>query len=128
MSGLWLQFAPVTLAQSESYLGQVKLTYAENDLNLLKIQDRCSNTQTQGYQAVRLQVDQGTANIKGLRVKYYNGKWDWLRTWHNLQQGNSTRWIVLRGDRRCLEEIAVLGDTRNSRARNYAMIKVYARK
>jgi hypothetical protein len=69
------------------------------------------------YKSIQLRVKQGSADLKTLLVKYANGDIDRLKVAANIRQGGKTRWIDLKGNRRCLREIAVLGKTENASAR-----------
>ncbi|MGQ0569915.1 MAG: DUF2541 family protein, partial [Armatimonadota bacterium] len=89
-------------------LGQTRLAFHENDLDHLRL-DPCAN-----LVAIKLRAVRGAAEINLLTVKYRNGEVDRLPARHRIPEGGETRWIDLRGGRRCVASITVMGDTERS--------------
>jgi len=96
------------LAQTR-FLGQTRLAHREADLDVLAF-PACVN-----LVAVKLKALRGAAEINLLVVTYGNGAVDRLPVRHRIREGGETRWIDLRGGRRCVRSIAVVGDTERSR-------------
>jgi Protein of unknown function (DUF2541) len=120
------------MADQTKFLGKTQLSYSNNSmnnngLNILQVQKKCSAPTKQGFKAVRVEAFKGSANIISFKIKYGNGKWDTLMIAQNLQQGSSTKWLDLRGDKRCLEAIAVIGKTSNNSSKP-ATLKIYGRR
>jgi hypothetical protein len=100
--------APAALAQAARLLGETRLSFHENDLDILAF-GAC-----QSVTAIKLRARRGAAEINLLVVKYGNGAVDRLPVRHRIPEGGETRWIDLRGTRRCVTSIAVVGDTERS--------------
>jgi len=113
------------LAQYIKYLGSVRLSYAENDIDIVKVYDKCLDRERDGFDGIRIEAKQGFADIKKVRVTYQNGDLDYLEVREDFQPGSNSRWIYLEGGRRCIDSIAILGDTDN-RSPNPAIIEVFA--
>jgi len=122
-----LGFVSNVTADQTKLLGQTQLSYSNNSLNILQVQKRCSDPTKQGFNAVKVEAFKGSANIISFKLQYGNGKWDTLMIAENLKQGSATKWLDLRGDKRCLEAIAVIGKTSNDSSKR-ATLKIYGRR
>jgi len=100
-------FSQDALAQAR-LLGETRLSHREGDLDFLTLSP-CAN-----LVAVKLRAIRGAAEINLLIVTYGNNEVDRLRGRHRIPQGGETRWLDLRGGRRCVKSIAVVGDTEKS--------------
>jgi len=88
--------------------GLERVRFVEGDLDFLTLSP-CAN-----LVAVKLRAIRGAAEINLLIVTYGNNEVDRLRGRHRIPQGGETRWLDLRGGRRCVKSIAVVGDTEKS--------------
>jgi Protein of unknown function (DUF2541) len=105
------------------FLGQTRLSYSENDRDIIRLGTCPPN---QRINSLKVAVTQGNADIKLLRVRFGNNQTEDLRVRSRLNQGSETRWIDLNGNKRCVTAIVVVGDTINSSSRP-ATLKVYGR-
>jgi len=101
---------PAALADNTRLLGTTRLSFRENDLDSINI-NSCPKP---AYNAIQLRAKVGNIDIRSLYVKYGNGQVERLRVAENIRQGGRTRWIDLNGNRRCIKQIAILGDTDNT--------------
>lgn len=109
-AGIVLLVAAVAVpaAAGARLLGETRLAFHEGDLDILRVAP-CAP-----LVALKLKALRGAAEINLLVVTYANGGVDRLPVRHHLPQGGETRWIDLRGGRRCVAGIAVVGDTERS--------------
>jgi Protein of unknown function (DUF2541) len=113
--------APNALAQRTQLLGQTKLSLRENDLDVLNL-PKC---QQPPLAAIKLRAFRGAAEVKALVVRYGDNTSDRLPIRSKLRQGGETNWIDLRGSRRCVKGIAIVGST--ERSLNQTIIQFYGR-
>lgn len=110
------------LAARERLLGAARLAYQEEDKAVLNI----ATCPKPAYTHVQLRVKRGDADIKKLVVTYRNSKKEELQVAEKIRQGQKSRWIDLKGDRRCLEKIKLVGDT-DDRSRREALVEFWGR-
>jgi Protein of unknown function (DUF2541) len=113
--------APSAFAQRIQLLGQARLSLKENDLDVLKF-SRC---QVPPVKDIKLRALRGSAEIQLLVVQYGNNQLDRLPVRSRIRERGETIWIALKGNRRCIKGIAIVGSTVGSRDR--AIIQFYAR-
>ncbi|HVF33774.1 MAG TPA: hypothetical protein VND91_00450 [Candidatus Saccharimonadia bacterium] len=65
--------------------------------------------------AIKLRSVAGTAEIQRVALTYGNGERDVIRVRDVLPRGDETGWIDLRGARRCVTSITVVGDAERGR-------------
>jgi Protein of unknown function (DUF2541) len=107
-------------AASAQLLGSTRLTKLENDRDVLRF-----STCRGGIRALQIAVRGGNAELERVRVHYRNGGHEDLELRQRIAKGGQSRWIDLNGGDRCIEAIAVIGDTENSRKQ--ANIKIFGR-
>jgi hypothetical protein len=112
---------PVAAFQTR-LLGTARLAFSEDDKEVINI----SACPKPAYTHIQLRVKGGDADIKKLVVKYRNSEKESLSVAEKIRQGKSSRWIDLKGERRCLEKIKVIGDTDDSSNRK-ALIEFWGR-
>jgi hypothetical protein len=100
-------------ADSTRLLGATRLSFRENDLDSINI-NSCPKP---AFNAIQLRAKAGAVDIKRLYIRYGNGEIDRPSVAENIRQGGRTRWINLNGNRRCIKQIAILGDTDNFSSR-----------
>jgi len=93
------------IAEEGRLLGQTRLARREHDVDYVNFAG-CENVV-----AIKLHALRGSAEIETLAVKYGNGTIDRLAVRQRLAQGSQTRWIDLRGARRCVRGVKIVGDT-----------------
>jgi hypothetical protein len=98
-------FISSVAAEEGRLLGQTRLTRRENDVDFINFAG-CENVV-----AIKLHALRGSAEIELLAVKYGNGAVDRLPVRQRIAQGSETRWIDLRGGRRCVRGVKIVGDT-----------------
>jgi len=102
------------------HLGSTRLSHAENDVDVLRFRSCRSDVH-----AIQLRTSRGQVEIERLWVRYANGERDTLSVRDRIAKGGSTRWIDLRGGKRCIAEIGIIGDT--ERSRDQARVDIWAR-
>lgn len=60
---------------------------------------------------LKLFVRQYPVQIDRLRVQFHNGQFQELQVKDHFKKNTSSRWIDLKGDKRCIKKIIVVGDT-----------------
>jgi Protein of unknown function (DUF2541) len=113
--------APAVTAQRNQYLGQARLSPRENNLEFL----RFSTCQTPPLQAIKLVAKKGVAEIDRLVVQYGNNQTERLQVRNKLNVGQETRWIDLKGGKRCVKAIALIGSS--ERINRNSVIDFYGR-
>jgi Protein of unknown function (DUF2541) len=112
-----------TLAEKRHLLGETVLTYAENDRDVLYL-GKCPPHDS--IRSIKIRATRGAADIELLRVKFQNGESQDLSVRENLPQGKESRWIDLRGKKRCVTSVTIMGDTDN-RSNKRAMLQVFGK-
>jgi hypothetical protein len=102
---LVLSIAVPVHAKDARLLGSTRLSRAENDTDVVSVACRPK------ISAIKLHAARGQVEIERLWVRYGNGERDTLEVRDRLAQGTNTRWIDLRGGRRCVVAVGVVGDT-----------------
>jgi len=96
-------------ASAESrLLGSTRLSHMENDTDVV------STSCKPRINAIKLQAKRGRVEIEALWVRYRNGETDRLPVRERIKKGGETRWIDLRGGKRCVVAVGVIGDTEKS--------------
>jgi hypothetical protein len=108
------------IADSARLLGTTRLSKAENDVDVLKLQ-LCRS----GVNAVKIQVRKGNAEIESLWLKFANGERDILSVRQRIAKGGESRWIDVRGGERCVSAVGVIGDT--ERSKRQAQVNIFVR-
>ncbi len=107
-------------AQAESrLLGSTRLAHHENDVDVVKTS--CKPR----INAVKLRAKRGRIEVENLWVRYRNGETDRLQVGDRIAEGGETRWIDLRGGKRCVVAVGVIGDTEGSF--DQARVDIYGR-
>lgn len=91
-------------------LGTTRLAAHENDVDVVQVACRPR------VASVKLVSANRAAEIEQVWVRYGNGEVDRLPVRRYLDRGQETRWIDLRGRRRCVTEIGVVGDAEGRQA------------
>lgn len=86
-------------------LGVTRLSPVENDVDVIPVQCRPR------VAAIKLRARNAPAEIEHVALTYANGQRQHLPVRDFLARGEETPWIDLRGGRRCVVEIALVGDT-----------------
>jgi Protein of unknown function (DUF2541) len=112
---------PAVIAQKNQYLGQARLSPQETNLEYL----RFSTCQTPPLQQIKLVAKKGMAKIDRLVVQYGNNQTEKLQIRNNLNVGMESRWIDLKGGKRCVKAIALVGSS--DRENRNSVIQFYGR-
>jgi hypothetical protein len=88
-------------------LGETRLALGENDIDVVRV-NGCQPRITR----LQFRATTADANIKSVFVRFGNGTTARLPFPHALKKGQQTRWIDLPGNERCVNTIAVIGDSR----------------
>lgn len=123
LSSLALPLVSQARPQQGYLLGKTQLSYAENDRDVIRL-GKCPRNQS--ISSIKVAAVKGTADIKLLRVRFGNNQTEDLSVRSKINQGSETRWIDLKGNRRCVTAIVVVGDTDNS-SRRPATLQVYGK-
>lgn len=91
-------------------LGQTRLDH-RMDADFIRIAN-CNGRAWKRFDRLQLVVRQNAADIDFLAVRYGNGAVDRLEIREHFRQGSASRWIDLRGGERCIEAVAIVGDSR----------------
>jgi hypothetical protein len=106
--------------QAESrLLGSTRLAHHENDVDVVKTS--CKPR----INAVKLRAKRGRIEVEKVWVRYRNGETDRLDVRDRIVEGGETRWIDLRGGKRCVVAVGVIGDTEGSF--DQARVDIYGR-
>jgi Protein of unknown function (DUF2541) len=123
MSSLALPLVSQARPQQGYLLGKTQLSYTENDRDVIRL-GKCPPNQS--IRSIKVAAVKGTADIKLLRVRFGNNQTEDLSVRSKINQGSQTRWIDLKGNRRCVTAIVVVGDTADY-SRRPATLQVYGR-
>jgi hypothetical protein len=96
----------------ERHLGSTRLSKAENDVDVLRMPPCREKGRVS---EVKLKVQKGSVEIEKLWVKFKNGEIDHLEVRERIREGGESRWIDLKGGKRCVAAIGIIGDTEGSR-------------
>jgi Protein of unknown function (DUF2541) len=113
--------AAQAIAQPNQFLGRARLSPRENSLDYL----RFSTCQTPPLQAIKLVAKKGIAEIDRVMVQFGNNQTERLQVRNRLDVGQETRWIDLKGGKRCLKAIAIVGSS--EKINRNAVIEFYGR-
>ncbi len=94
-----------TVSAESRYLGSTRLSHQENDTDVVRTS--CKPR----INAIKLESKRGQVEIEALWVRYRNGERERLEVRDRIAQGGETRWIDLRGGKRCVVAVGVIGDT-----------------
>jgi hypothetical protein len=95
-----------TAAYADVVLGSTSLLRHREDLDVLKLSKPVC-----GLSALKIQIQTRAADIDHIAVQYGNGNWDELLVRDRFGRGSESRWIDLRGNERCIQTIAVVGES-----------------
>lgn len=115
------QSVPAVMAQKNQYLGQTRLSPRETNLEYL----RFPICQTPPLKEIKLVAKKGVAQIDRLVVQYGNNQIEKLQVRNNLNVGMESRWIDLKGGKRCVKAIALVGTS--ERVKRNSVIQFYGR-
>ncbi|MCP3982936.1 MAG: DUF2541 family protein [bacterium] len=90
-------------------LGAVRLADSK-DRDILQL-GPCKSSPNQRVRELRLVVREHPAEIDRLRVTFRNGDSQKLHVKAHFSAGDTSRWMDLDGDRRCIQKIKIVGDT-----------------
>ena len=100
--------APAAMADRVEFLGQTQLGLGR-DRDVVNLGD-CRGP-NDPIRALKMVVRHAPGNIDKLVVRYGNGQKDELEVRDRFPAGGESRWIDLRGNRRCVERIIIVGDS-----------------
>lgn len=103
-----LSSVSVVWADNTHLLGTSSLSFQEKDVDTIRVNGGCPPVP---YKSIQLRVKLGDADIETLVVKYDNGSIENFKVRENIPQGGKSRWLDLKGNRRCINQIGVIGDT-----------------
>jgi hypothetical protein len=121
LSALAFVLAAPALAE-EKHLGSTRLSRQENDVDIIRM-PACREKGR--VSEVKLKVHKGSVEIEKLWVKFKNGEVDHLEVRQRIPEGGESRWIDLKGGKRCIASIGIIGDT--ERSRDEARVDFYGR-
>jgi Protein of unknown function (DUF2541) len=101
------------------HLGSTRLSHLENDTDVVRTS--CKPR----IHAIKLEAKRGQVEIEALWVRYRNGESERLEVRDRIAKGGQTRWIDLRGGKRCVVAVGVIGDTELSL--DQARVDIYGR-
>ena len=90
-------------------LGAVRLAEGK-DRDVVRLPP-CRSSANRAVRELRLVVDLHPAELDLLRVVFHNGERQELHVRQHFGAGDGSRWMDLRGPRRCIQRIVVVGDT-----------------
>ena len=96
---------------AERHLGATRLSKAENDTDVIRMPP-CREKGR--ISEVKMKVHRGTVEVEKLWVRFKNGEVDHLEVRERIPEGGETRWIDLKGGKRCIAAIGIIGDTEKS--------------
>lgn len=91
------------------WLGAVRLAEGK-DRDVVRLPP-CNRSPNVAVRELRVKVLEYPAELDHLRVVFHNGESQELQVKQHFGAGDSSRWIDLRGQRRCIQRIIVIGDT-----------------
>jgi Protein of unknown function (DUF2541) len=108
-----------TAMADSRHLGSTRLSHQENDTDVVRT--GCKPR----INAIKLEAKRGQVEIEALWVRYRNGESERLEVRDRIAKGGETRWIDLRGGKRCVVAVGVIGDTELSL--DQARVDIYGR-
>ncbi len=124
LSSLALPLVSQARPQEGSYLGETRLSYAENDRDVIRLGNCPPN---QPIDSIKVAAVRGTADIKLVRVRFENNQTEDLSVRSKINQGSQTSWIDLKGSNRCVKSVVIIGDTADY-SRYPATLQVYGKR
>ena len=112
----------ISLAARERLLGQTRISFG-TDFDYLAIANDCKRP---SLSAMKIKVLKAPVEIKSISIRYGNNKTDELPVRKNFAKNSESKWLDLKGDRRCVKAVAVLGKTKNQ-ASQQALVQFYGR-
>ncbi|MEQ1876605.1 MAG: hypothetical protein ABL958_08160 [Bdellovibrionia bacterium] len=110
----------------EMYLGQVYLGITRSQVQLNT--RTCAQNARGRVEAIRFHVVNAGAEIDSIMVQFGNGQWDSFNLGHrHFRPGQSSQWLNLRGNDRCVRRIVIVGDTDNEFFFTRAVVRLWAR-
>ncbi|MBT3981473.1 MAG: DUF2541 family protein [Bacteriovoracaceae bacterium] len=72
---------------------------------------KCRFSRNVAVSKVQLLVKNQQTDIDRLSFKFHNGQSQSVDVRENIRPGGKTRWIDLKGSRRCIKKVTITGDT-----------------
>ena len=104
-------------ARSSFFMGSVSLTDFK-DVDVIHLRP-CRTRMNHPVSQIKLKVKKIPAEIDRLNVTFYNGSRQEIYVRDHFKPFSSSRWIDLRGNRRCIKKIVVVGDADTYRRTGY---------
>lgn len=98
-----------TLASGQVYFGKVSLM-DRKDVDVIRLPN-CRTMRNRPVSQLKLKVKQYPVEIDRLVIQFQNGGMEELYVRNHFPRGGESRWMDLRGGKRCLKKIVVYGDT-----------------
>lgn len=117
--GMSLLVLAGTASAESRHLGSTRLSHHENDTDVVRT--ACKPR----INAIKLEAKRGQVEIEALWVRFRNGETERLEVRDRIAKGGETRWIDLRGGKRCVVAVGVIGDTELSF--DQARVDIYGR-
>jgi len=112
----------ISLAAKERLLGQTRISFG-TDFDYLAIANDCDRP---SVSAMKIKVLKAPAEINSISIRYGNNKTEQLPVRKNFAKNSESKWFDLKGDRRCVKAVAVLGKTKNQASKE-ALVQFYGR-
>lgn len=112
----------VSLAAKERLLGQTRISFG-TDFDYLAIANDCDRP---SVSAMKIRVIKAPVEIQSISIRYGNNKTEQLPVRKNFAKDSESKWFDLKGDRRCVKAVAVLGKTKNQASKE-ALVQFYGR-
>lgn len=112
----------ISLAARERLLGQTRISFG-TDFDYLPIANNCDRP---SVSAMKIKVLKAPAEINAISIRYGNNKMEELPVRKNFAKNSESKWFDLKGDRRCVKAVAVVGKTKNQ-ASQQALVQFYGR-
>lgn len=112
----------ISLAARERLLGQTRISFG-TDFDYLAIANDCKRP---SLSAIKIKVLKAPVEINAISIRYGNNKMEQLPVRKNFAKNSQSKWFDLKGDRRCVKAVAVLGKTKNQASKE-ALVQFYGR-
>lgn len=95
------------------------------DHDVIRVEGNCPGPRNHPVSALKVRVQERRAHIDYVRVRFGNGQWEQLPIRNFFEPGSESRWVDLPGGRRCIEMIAIQGETEGHHHDREAIVEVY---
>jgi hypothetical protein len=85
------------------------IMHEQKERNVLKF-NKCKTSKNRGITALKLRVKGETVEVDKLKVVFQNGTKQVLNVKDQFRPSQSSRWIDLKGQKRCIKKIILAGD------------------